>query len=60
MSEEDREHLIKSLGVLVRGFMLYFILKYTSTVFDGTEMWALLLFLSGDSLISIGKAIFKR
>jgi hypothetical protein len=36
------------------------VLNYTATDFDGTEMFALLLFLSGDSLISVARAVLKR
>lgn len=60
MRDEERNGLLKLLAVIIRGFMLFMVLNFTATDFDGTEMLALLLFLSGDSVISTVKEFVRR
>ena len=52
-------YLVQTIGVLVRGVMLFLVLKFSATTFDGTEMIALLAFLGGDTVISIIKAAIR-
>ena len=57
MKSEQRD---KALSVILRGLLLVGVLNLTATDFDGTEMVALLLFLSGDSVISALKGFFRK
>jgi len=59
MEQDLKLYVVQTVGVFVRAVMLFFVLKFTATEFDGTEMIALLAFLGGDSVISIVKTAIR-